>query len=78
MAENNGNFALPKKSLMWIIIGFLVMVLGYLLMMGGASSTPSEFSPEIFSFRRLVLAPIVIIAGAVVIVIAIIRRKTKE
>ena len=75
MAENNGNTALPKKNLVWILAGFLVMVLGYLLMMGGGSSNPAEFSPEIFSFTRLVLAPIIIIAGAVGITVAIIKIK---
>ena len=74
MSDKNGNFALPKKNLLWIIIGFLVMVMGYLLMMGGGSSEPSQFSPEIFSFRRLVLAPIIIIAGAVGVTVAIMRR----
>lgn len=75
MDENKGFFALPKKNLMWVIIGFLVMVAGYLLLCGGGSQDPSSFSPEIFSFRRLVLAPIVIIAGAVGITVAIIKVK---
>lgn len=75
MEENNGFFALPKKNLLWIILGFAVMVIGYLLLCGGASGDPSRFSPDIFSFRRLVLAPIVIIAGAVAITIAILKIK---
>ncbi|MBP5693165.1 MAG: DUF3098 domain-containing protein [Bacteroidales bacterium] len=75
MEEKNGFFALPKKILVWMIAGFAVMVLGYLLLCGGASGDPSRFSPEIFSFRRLVIAPIVIIAGAVAITIAIIKIK---
>ena len=75
MEENKGFFALPKKSLIWMIVGFLVMVAGYLLLCGGGSQDPSAFSPEIFSFRRLVLAPIVIIAGAVGTTVAIIKIK---
>ena len=58
-----------------MIVGFLVMVAGYLLLCGGGSQDPSAFSPEIFSFRRLVLAPIVIIAGAVGTTVAIIKIK---
>ena len=75
MEENKGFFALPKKNLIWMIVGFLVMVAGYLLLCGGGSQEPSAFSPEIFSFRRLVLAPIVIIAGAVGTTVAIIKIK---
>lgn len=75
MEENKGFFALPKKNLIWMIVGFLVMVAGYLLLCGGGSQAPSAFSPEIFSFRRLVLAPIVIIAGAVGTTVAIIKIK---
>ncbi len=78
MSDNKNNFALPKRNVGWIIAGFAVMVLGYILMVGGGSSEPSRFSPEIFSFRRLVLAPIVIIIGVVAVTVAIMRCKTKE
>ena len=74
MAEKNKNFALPRKNLLWIIAGFAVMVIGYILLCGGGSREASVFSPEIFSFRRLVLAPIVIILGCGLIVFAIMHR----
>lgn len=66
---------MPKRSVLWIIIGFAVMVIGYALMTGGGSSNPDEFSEAIFSFRRIVLAPVVIIAGVVVVAVAIMRKK---
>ena len=75
MEEKRDFFALPKKNLIWVIVGFLVMVAGYLLLCGGGSGDPDRFSPEIFSFRRLVLAPIIIIAGAVGTTVAIIKIK---
>ena len=75
MEENKGFFALPKKNLKWMIIGFLVMVAGFLLLIGGGSDDPSRFSPDIFSFRRMVLAPIVIIAGIVGIIVSILKIK---
>lgn len=78
MSDNKNIFALPKRNVGWIIIGFAVMVLGYILMVGGGSSEPSQFSPEIFSFRRLVLAPIVIIVGVVAVTVAIMKCKTKK
>ena len=51
------------------------MVLGYILMMGGGSSDPSVFTGEaMFSFVRIVVAPVLILAGIVVEVVAIMYR----
>ena len=66
MAENkNDGFALPKKNILYIIAGFAVMLVGYLLMSGGGSDDPNVFNAEMFSFRRMVVAPVVILAGMV-------------
>ncbi len=67
------NFSLPSKNVKIIAAGLLVMVVGFILMLGGGSSDPSVFNPEMFNFRRLVIAPLVIIAGIVVIIVAIMR-----
>ena len=67
------NFSLPSKNVKIIAAGLLVMVIGFILMLGGGSSDPSVFNPEMFNFRRLVIAPLVIIAGIVVIIVAIMR-----
>ena len=67
------NFSLPSKNVKIIAAGLLVMVAGIILMLGGGSSDPSVFNPEMFNFRRLVIAPLVIIAGIVVIIVAIMR-----
>lgn len=65
MKENieDTGFAIPKKNVVYIIAGFAVMVLGYVLMAGGGSDNPDVFNMEMFSFRRIVLAPIVILVG---------------
>ncbi len=68
-------FALPKRNVFYILIGLCIMVLGYVLMMGGGSEDPNVFSYEIFSFRRIVLAPIVIILGIVFEIFAIMSKK---
>ena len=68
---DDSKFALPYKNILYIIIGFAVMVLGYVLMAGGGSDDPNVFNMEMFSFRRTVLAPIVILAGMVEIIWAI-------
>lgn len=67
--------AIPKRNILYIIIGLCVMILGYVLMMGGGSDDPNVFSYEIFSFRRLVLAPIVILLGFGMEIFAIMYRK---
>jgi fumarate reductase subunit D len=68
--DDNG-FAMPKKNILYIIAGFVVMLVGYALMAGGGSDDPNVFNEEMFSFRRIVLAPIVIIAGIIVEIWAI-------
>ena len=54
------------------------MVAGYILMMGGGSDDPAVFNTAMFDFRRLVAAPVVILAGVVVCIIAIMRVPRKE
>ena len=73
MKENveETGFAMPKRNVLYIIAGFLVMLLGYALMAGGGSDDPNVFNEEMFSFRRIVIAPVVIIAGIVVEIWAI-------
>lgn len=67
-------FAIPKKNVLYIIAGFAVMLFGYVLMSGGGSDNPQEFNEQMFSFRRTVLAPIVILAGMVLEIVAIMYR----
>jgi hypothetical protein len=55
------------------LIGVIVMIAGYLLMMGGNSGDPNTFSEDIFDFQRLVAAPVVIVAGIVIEVVAIMK-----
>ena len=73
MKENTeeGAFAIPRKNVLYIIAGFAIMVLGYVLMSGGGSDDPNVFNYEMFSFRRIVLAPVVILVGMVVEIWAI-------
>ena len=67
------NFSLPSKNVKQIALGLLIMIVGFVLMIGGGSSDPNVFNPAMFSFRRLTLAPIVIIAGIVVILWGIMK-----
>jgi len=68
------NFSLPSKNVRFILIGLIVMVAGYILMIGGGSSDPQVFNYDMFDFRRLVLSPLLVILGIAIIIVAIMRR----
>ncbi len=64
-----------KENYMWMAIGAAVIILGFLLMIGGKSADPNVFNKdEVYSFRRITLAPILIIAGLVMEVYAIMKK----
>jgi len=65
--------AVTAKGLKLMIAGILVMVAGYILLAGGGSKDPQVFSYAMFDFRRMVAAPVVILCGIVVEVIAIMK-----
>jgi len=68
------NFALGRENYKLLAIGFAIIVIGFLLMLGGRSKDPNVFSEEIFSFRRITLAPIVVLAGFVFEIWAIMKK----
>ena len=63
--------AMTPKGLRYLLIGLIVMVSGYILMAGGGSTDPDTFNYSMFDFRRLVAAPLVIILGIVIEVVAV-------
>lgn len=68
------NFAFGRSNYMWLGIGIAVLAVGYLLMSGGGSDDPNVFDESIFSFRRITLAPTVVLAGYGVIFYAILKK----
>ena len=66
--------ALTRKGLKLLLAGVLVMIAGFILMTGGGPEDPQVFNYDMFDFRRLVAAPVVIVAGVVVVIVAIMRR----
>ena len=69
--ETKNEMAITPKGLKLLLAGLIVMISGYMLMCGGASDDRLVFSYAIFDFQRLVAAPLVIIAGIVIGVVAI-------
>ena len=64
-----------KTNLRWMLIGVVVMALGFILMAGGKSSDPNVFDPkQVYSTTRITIAPIIILAGLVIEIIAIFRQ----
>ncbi len=68
------NFALGHENYKLLAIGFAIIVAGFLLMLGGKSEDPNEFSDKIFSFRRITLAPIVVLIGFIFEIWAIMKK----
>jgi membrane-bound ClpP family serine protease len=72
------NFAVGKENLKLILICFIIVVIGFVLMSGGGSSDPNVFDESIFSFRRITLAPIVVLAGFGFVIYAIMKKPKEE
>jgi len=72
-------FALPKENYRYLLIGFIIIIIGFALMIGGKSEDPNVFNKnEIFSFRRITLAPIVVLMGFIFEIWAIMRKPKLE
>ena len=69
--ENNEKMAITPKGLKYLLVGLLVMVSGYILMSGGGTKDPEVFNYAMFYFRRMVAAPLVIVLGIVIEIVAI-------
>ena len=76
---NNNQMPFTMKNYITILVGVVLLFVGFILMSGGGEHTATEFDSSIFSFRRITLAPIVVIAGFVVVGFGIMKRfKSKE
>lgn len=68
------DFAFRKENYILMGVGVLLLILGYVLLSGGGSDDPNVFSEALFNTRRLVVAPLVILAGFIVEIWAIMKR----
>ncbi|MBR2115472.1 MAG: DUF3098 domain-containing protein [Alistipes sp.] len=72
--ENDNKMPLTMKNYILILVGALIIILGFVLMSGGTPATVESFDYDIFSFRRITLAPIVVVAGFAFEIYAILKR----
>lgn len=68
------NFSLSPKNVRMVLVGLIIMVSGYILMIGGGSDDPNVFNEEMFDFQRLVASPILVILGIVIIITSIMSK----
>ena len=74
MTPENPRMPLTRKNYIILAIGFAVVLLGFVLMAGGGSHSATEFNYDMFSFRRITLAPILVVGGFVVEIYGSLKR----
>ena len=75
--SNQPEFLFGKRNYMLMLIGLAVIALGFILMAGGGSDDPNVFNPEIYSWRRIRLAPTLVIIGLGIEIYAILANPKK-
>lgn len=74
MEENKEGFLFEKVNYTFLLIGLSIIALGFILMAGGGSDDPNVFNPEIFSFRRIRLAPTIVLVGFGITIYSIFKK----
>lgn len=72
------DFALGKENFKLLAIGFGIILLGFILMMGSSNNDPKVFNADIYSFKRIILAPLVVLAGFIFEIYAIMKKPKQE
>ena len=73
-AQEDPRMPLTRRNYILLAIGFAVILLGFVLMTGGGSDSPDEFNYAMFSWRRITLAPNLVVGGSVLEIYAILKR----
>lgn len=76
--NENVGFALSKENYKLMAIGFAVIVVGFILLSGGGSDDPNVFSEDIFNFRRLTIAPLILLFGFAFEIYAIMKKPKED
>lgn len=73
-APEKVDMPLGIKNYKLILLGIVLIIIGFLLMLGGGSDDPNVFNPEMFSMRRIVIAPLVLLGGLMFEIYAIMKK----
>jgi len=76
--QPKSEFIFQKRNYMWMFIGLGCIALGFILMSGGGSDDPNVFNPDIYSFRRIRLAPTLVLIGLGIEIYAILLNPHKK
>ena len=76
--KNSEDFIFEKKNFQVMLVGIIFIVVGFVLMSGGGSDDPNVFNPEIYNFRRIRLAPTLVLIGFAIQVYAILLNPRKK
>lgn len=75
LKDQPANHLFGKENYKWMLIGLIVLALGFILMAGGKSTDPKVFNDnEVYSFTRITLAPILIVGGLIIEIFAIMKK----
>ena len=74
MKKEKRKMVFGKKNYQLMLLGLIFITLGFLLMSGGGSEDPNIFNDEIYNFRRIRVAPILVVFGFIIEVYAIMRN----
>lgn len=75
---DDNRMAVTPRGLKFMIVGVAVLILGYVLLSGGGMQDPEVFNYDMFSWRRMVLAPVVMLAGLAIVAVAILGSFEKS
>ena len=76
--ENKSEFIFGKRNYKFMFIGLALIAIGFILMSGGGSDDPNVFNPQIFSWRRIRLAPTLVLIGFAMQIYAILLNPKKK
>tara|TARA_Y100000389_G_scaffold78046_1_gene74831 strand:- start:435 stop:683 length:249 start_codon:yes stop_codon:yes gene_type:complete len=76
--RDKNNFIFKKRNYKIMILGLIIIAFGFILMSGGGSEDPNIFSPDIYNFRRIRLAPTLVLLGLGIQIYAILSTADKE
>ena len=75
--DNQAVMPFGKQNFIIVLIGIALIALGFILMIGGGSDDPNVFNEKMFDFQHITLAPILVLAGFVVEIVAVFWRGRK-